>query len=140
LFDDPSVAIQLGRRARASIAAGHTATARAPLIAKRIAALRERAATSTLELDHLLELLDQPLDTSGPTNLGGVAHAYRKAVLRALRHYDEQQRARFRAVTDVVREYDVARRDDADAAEARAAWELAREAYGRQVAVAGEPF
>jgi len=140
LFDDPTVATQLGRRARASIAAGHTAAARAPLIAKRIAALRARAATSTVHLDRLLEHLEQPLDTSGPTNLGGMARAYRKSVLRALRHYDEQQRARFRAVTDVVREYDVARRDDADAAEARAAWELAREAYGRQVAVAGEPF
>jgi uncharacterized protein YegL len=114
------------------------------LLAKRIAALRERAASSTVDLDHLLEQLDAPLDTAGPTNLGGAAHAYRKTVLRALRHYDEQQRARFRtvvdAVEDAIRAEHVAQRARVRTAEGRAAWDVAREAYQRQLSLAADAF
>jgi hypothetical protein len=43
-------------------------------------------------------------------------------------------------VTDAVRAQDAVRRDHAQSTAARSAWELAREAYGRQLALAGEPF
>src|SRR4051812_4643151 len=120
LFDDSALATDVGRRARASIAAGHTALARAPVVAKRIAALRDRLATSSPSLDVVLQFLEEPLDTSGPTNLGGLARTYRKGVLRALRHYDEQQRARTRAVSDAL--------DDAVRRESAALRERAHEA------------
>ena len=110
------------------------------MLAKRIAALRERAASSTPELDRLLEHLDEPLDTSSPTNLGGLAHAYRKTVLRALRHYDEQQRSRIRTVVDAVKRQEAVRRDHSHRSEARVAWDAAREAYRRQLALAGDAF
>lgn len=136
-FADPRATARTGERARASISRAHTAAARAPLVAQRLRAIRERRARSADLLDSLIDALERPLDVAGPARVDVLARTWRTGVLRGLRHYDEQQRARLVAAVDAMRLLDERRRRDAADLERRVALLEARLAYQAQLAAAG---